>query len=868
MLKAVRTNNCYFVHYVRECMQTKNYQELLSLVQMPSQYLGNEINSVKKNMDSVDLSFALVFPDLYEIGISHFGLQILYSILNSHERIAAERFYAPAPDMEAHLLENGIPALSLESKKDLKTFDIIGVSLLYELNFTNILTLFNLSGIPFFSEERRDALPLIIGGGPCTFNPEPLADFFDAFVIGDGEAVSLELAECVLAFKKEGDGKKESLLRLISRIEGLYVPSFFSPHYDATGLQSLVPRFEDYKKVRRAFFPLLTKESFPISPIIPFAKPVHDRLRLEIARGCSRACRFCQAGMIYRPVRERSLEDLMAISKASLKLTGHSDISLLSLSTGDYSNLTALVKSLHELGQGHCNAISLPSIRAEKLTPDLMKIIKQVRKTGFTIAPEAGSQRLRDIINKNLNEESILSTVENAFNLGWKKIKLYFMFGLPFELPEDIEAICTLSRRLALSYAKGKKTINVSVATFIPKPHTPFQRCAQLSDDEARDKLLFLKKNLRHPKLNLKWQDPKMSLLEGLWSRGDRRLSKLLITAFNKGCRLDAWADKFDFSLWQQAFEETGIDPYFYTTRQRHENEPLPWDHIDSGVLPGFLKKEFENAKDGVLTPDCRNNDCSGCGVCDFKDIKPILYDNEVSDLSLNHDAPEANEANEANEAKQLPDKAFSKFDLIFSKLDDARFFGHLELGTIFQRAVRRAGLNAKYSQGFNPLMKISFESALPLGMESEAEKLTIFFEKDSSPNHIIDLLNKELPQGLTITECRQIKNQKSQIKNPFVLYQVYLPNENICKEDIENFLKLDAFIVEDISKKGRVRKTDLRKAVENITLIKTDTLEMLLGQYNERTVRPLEVLTHCFNMDAASLSSARFKKSRFKKLN
>ena len=852
-------------------MQTNNYQDILSLVRTPTHYLGNEINSVKKDMDSVELSFALVFPDLYEIGTSHFGLQILYSILNKYDHIAAERFYAPAPDMEAYLRANQIPALSLESKKDLKTFDIIGVSLLYELNFTNILSLFDLSGIPFFAQEREDSMPLIIAGGPCTFNPEPLADFFDAFVIGDGEAVSLEIANCVRVFKKEGDGKKQTLLRMLCRIEGVYVPCFFTPHYDENKIQSLVPKIEDYQSVKRAFFPVLTKESFPVSPIIPFGKPVHDRLRLEIARGCSRGCRFCQAGMIYRPVRERSFEDLMTIADESLKATGYSDISLLSLSTGDYSNLTKLMKGLHELGGSHCNAISLPSVRAEKLSPELMELIKKVRKTGFTIAPEAASQRLRDIINKNLSEDSILKTVENAFNLGWKNIKLYFMFGLPFEQDEDIEAICKLANRLASSYAKGKKTINISVATFIPKAHTPFQRCAQISEDEAREKLLYLKQNLRHPKVNLKWQDPQMSFLEGLWARGDRRLSSLLLSAYNKGCRLDAWSDKFDFSLWQQAFEDTGINPYLYVTRQRGENESLPWDHIDSGVLPQFLKKEFENSKSGILTPDCRTSECSGCGICDFKNIKPVLYDTDAAGEKKYEKHHEKNgekvsELYGNHKTKRLPDEAFAKFELSFSKLGQARFFGHLELGTIFQRAVTRSGLNAKYSQGFNPLMKISFENALPVGMESEEEKLFIFLEKNASLDQIIELLNKELPKGLTITGCQQITNHKSKSSNSAFRYQISLPDVKFSEEKIESFLALKEFIVEDISKKGRVRQTDLRNAVENITLIKEDKLEMLLKQYNERNVRPGAILKYCFNMDDEGLSVIRVRKMKGKK--
>jgi len=734
----------------------------------------------------------------------------------------------------------------------LNSFDIIGISLLYELNFTNILTLLSLSRIPFYSEQRDESFPLIIGGGPCAFNPEPLADFFDAFVIGDGEDVIVQISNQVIEFKKQGDGKKKTLLKLLSKIDGVYVPSFFEPAYDENGIQTLTPIFEDCQKVKRAFLPSLTKDNFPKSPIIPFAKPVHDRLRLEIARGCSRGCRFCQAGMIYRPVRERSLEDLIEITQESLKTTGYSDISLLSLSTGDYSNLAQLMSQLLDLGQGHCNAISLPSIRAEKLTPELMNIIKKVRKTGFTIAPESGSQRLRDIINKNLTEKSIVATVENALNLGWKNIKLYFMMGLPFETSEDIEAICSLSKRLASSYAKGKKAINVSAATFIPKAHTPFQRCAQISLDETKEKLQYLKDNLRHRKVKLKWQSPEMSLVEGVWARGDRKLSQLLVKAFENGCRLDGWTDKFDFSLWQKAFEETGIDPLFYTTRQRNDEEALPWDIIDSGVLPEFLKEEFQKAKEKSLTPDCRENDCTGCGVCDFKKIKPVLHD-IFSD-------PSKIDPENTDVLKRLPDDRFKKFEITFSKLGTARFFGHLELATIVQRAVKRAGLNAKYSQGFNPSMRLSFETALPVGMESEEEAFFIYLEKDLPPKEIVDLLNKTLPEGLCITGCKFFNKF---VKRDDQLSRYIIGFADIClgQEKVDQFLNLSEFIVEDLSKKGKIRKTDLRKSVEKISFIDLQTIKMVLKKYNERTIRPTEILTKYFELDEDTIKMARIKK-------
>lgn len=837
-------------------MHQENYQEIISRVQKPTRYTGNEINAVKKDWNQVDLTFALVFPDLYEIGTSHFGLQILYSILNRHETIAAERFFAPAPDMEALMKQRGIPCLSMESQIPLGKFDIIGISLLYELNYTNILTLLNLSNIPIWSELRDSTFPLIIGGGPCAFNPEPVADIFDAFVIGDGEDVVIELSRTVMEFKREGDGSKQGLLKEISKIQGVYVPSFFTPSWDENGIQHLAPVFDSYTGVKRAFLPELTLDNFPLAPIVPFGKPVHDRLRLEIARGCSRGCRFCQAGMIYRPVRERSLTDLQAITRQSLNSTGYADISLLSLSTGDYSNLAELMIRLMGLNQAHCTSISLPSVRAEKLTPELMNIIKKVRKTGFTIAPEAGSQRLRDIINKNLTEESIRSTVESALSLGWKNIKLYFMMGLPFETIDDLEAMVRLSTDLAVDYAKGPKNINVSTTAFIPKAHTPFERVSQMTFKETNEKLDFLKKHLVHKKVKLKWQDPRMSLLEGVWARGDRRLSRLLLAAWNLGCRLDGWSDYFNFDTWQRAFDQTGIDPDFYTARERNPDETLPWSHIDSGVSQAFLKKEFKHAKNRALTQDCREHDCSGCGVCDFDTIEPIL--NKSVSIEQEKEIEPRNDGNEID--VRLPDEAFARFEISFSKLGPARFFGHLELATIMRRALRRAGFAVKYSRGFNPSMRLSFESALPVGMESEHEIFHIFLEKNLGCNRIILLLNPQLPEGIKITGCR-LPMKKERISAQKDTYLIRSFAKKFGQNQIDSLMALDTLIVEDRNKKGKVRTTDIRAVVVKIVLKDEQALEMVLRKYNERTMRPVDILVHGLGYRPEEIDSFTIRK-------
>ncbi|MDM8553040.1 TIGR03960 family B12-binding radical SAM protein, partial [Desulfobacterales bacterium HSG2] len=592
----------------------KNFQDILSLVEQPSRYLGSEINRVKKDHAAVSLRVALAFPDLYEIGTSHFGIQILYYILNSHKDILAERVFAPAADMEACLRASDIPLLSQESHKPLDTFDIIGFSLLYELNFTNILTILDLAGIPFFASQRESAHPLIIAGGPCTCNPEPVADFFDAIVIGDGETVIMEMARTYLQLTTDDQRltNKEALLKLWSGIEGVYIPAFFEPAYiqscDGPGFQILSAKYPDYIKVTRTIVNDLDTAVFPDTPIVPYGKPVHDRLRIEISRGCTRGCRFCQAGMIYRPVRERSLGKLLDLTEASLTTTGYEDLSLLSLSTGDYGSIVPLMEHLMGRCASERVAVSFPSLRAGTLTPELMTLIRQVRKTGFTIAPEAGSQRLRDVINKNITETDITDTVKDAFSLGWQVVKLYFMIGLPFETDEDLEAIAELVKHLRkIRGPKGRKgKINVSVGTFIPKPHTPFQWASQIPLDESKDKIHWVQDRLRMPGIQFKWQNPEVSRLEGLWARGDRRLSALLVAAYRKGCKFDGWSDKFQFDLWQEAFSDEGVDVDFYTTRARDMEEPLPWDHIDIGVTKDFLKEEWENAVSQKHTPDCR----------------------------------------------------------------------------------------------------------------------------------------------------------------------------------------------------------------------------------------------------------------------
>ncbi len=728
-------------------MSTDTIQELLALIEKPSRYLGSEINTVRKDPQGVKLRIALAFPDLYEIGTSHFGLQILYHILNRRPDIAAERVFAPAPDLEARLRASATPLFSLESHSDLGRFDIIGFSLLYELNYTNVLTMLDLAGVPLLAAERRRRHPFVIAGGPCTCNPEPVAEFFDAMVVGDGEQAVLDLAERWLDWKASGTGERRDLLESWAEVEGVYVPSFFEARIGADAIQSVAPRHPGRETVRRAVIGDLDAAAFPDRPVIPFGKPVHDRLRLEISRGCTRGCRFCQAGMIYRPVRERAPQNLLALAERALCHTGYEDLSLMSLSTGDYRCIAPLMERLMARLSEERVAVSLPSLRAGTLTPELMELIRKVRKTGFTIAPEAGSQRLRDVINKGISEQEIFDTVADAFQLGWSLVKLYFMVGLPTETEEDLAALVQLVQRLrrikGVSPRRGQ--INVSLATFIPKPHTPFQWAAQLSLAESRSRMRWVQDRLDLSGVQFKWQNPEMSLLEGVFARGDRRLGRVLLAAWRRGCRFDGWSDHFDFPAWMEAFAECGVEPEFYTVRERRLDEPLPWDHIDTRVTREFLKTEWEKAVAGSPTVDCRDGLCHGCGVCDFQGIEPRVHHEIPADEAPPPSVPEP-------PARPV---FYQKLQVSATpKPGRARFFGHLELVNIFLRALKRAGVAVKFSEGFHPKPKVAFDNPLPTGIESEEEHLVVTVPLEVTPGHLVDGLNAHLPEGLHVSAC------------------------------------------------------------------------------------------------------------------
>jgi radical SAM family uncharacterized protein/radical SAM-linked protein len=835
-------------------MTRKGIQAILSQVEKPCSYIGTEINAIHKDLSRVKLRIALAFPDLYEIGTSHFGVQILYHILNRREDIAVERVFAPGLDLEAQLRRQGLPLFSLESQTPIGRFHILGFSLLYELSYSNVLCMLDLAGIPLAAAERSASDPLVIAGGPCTCNPEPMAEFFDAMVIGDGEEVLSAMADAWLAWRQAG-GSRERLLEAWAEIPGVYVPRFFIPSRDRAGFQVLSAAHPSGAgHVSRAVVGRLHSAHFPERPVVPFGKPVHDRLRLEIARGCSRGCRFCQAGMIYRPVRERSPGSLLALAQSALDSTGYEELSLLSLSSGDYSAIHPLMAELAERFAGRCVALSLPSLRAGSLTPELMQAIRRVRKTGFTIAPEAGSQRLRNVINKNIDDDQIRQTVVQAFAHGWNLIKLYFMVGLPTETPADLEATVRLVRQLrhmVRSGPRGRRAqINISVGTFIPKAHTPFQWCAQLSIAEATRRINWLRERFRFAGLQFKWQNPAASYLEGLFARGDRRLSGLLRCAYRKGARFDGWSDRFDWRVWLEAMEESGIDAAFFVERDRPIDEPLPWDHIRSGVAAEFLRREYADALVEATTPDCRDGNCQGCGVCDFQRLAPRLAELPPG--------PPENIA--AGETSHPSGAEFRAIGLQFHKTGSARFLGHLDVVNVFTRALRRAGIGLRYSQGFHPKPKMRFEDALPIGLESLDEWLHLQVDGTIALSEVVSRLNAQLPSGLRVVA---LDAEGEGRKAPaMVRYSIQAPvGEEWDPQRVDAMRNGAPLVLLRPDRRGGTECIDLRSVVKAIDRLDPQTIEIVLETLEGRRFRPGDVAAAIFGLAPQKLRLARFTK-------
>lgn len=610
-------------------MFDRKIEEMIEQVQKPARYIGGEMNTAVKAWEDAEVHFAFCFPDTYEVAMSHLGMKILYAIINAQPWALCERVCMPWIDMKELMEQNGVPLFSLESRTPLNQFDLVGFTLQYEMSYTNILTMLKLGGVPLHTAERGMNDPIVCVGGPCAFNPEPLADFVDAVMIGDGEEQIVEFTQAVREWKKSGKPRVECL-KALAKIEGVYVPSFYDVTYHEDGtIASFTPNCPEASAiVRKRILLDMDKAFYPTEIPVPYTEIVHDRIMLEIMRGCTRGCRFCEAGMLYRPVRERSVPHLMELARALEKSTGYEEISLSSLSSGDYSCLPELVHDLMTEFKEKRVSVSLPSLRIDSVLKDSLEETQQVKKSSLTFAPEAGTQRLRDVINKGVTEEDLVGKVTDAFEGGWSSVKLYFMIGLPTETLEDLDGIGHLAQVVNQAYFKVPKEkrarglrVTCSASSFVPKPFTPFQWEPQNTQQQIKDKQAYLRDVLRRIKgVNFNWHEPEVSYLEACFSRGDRRIGRVLERAVEKGCLLDGWSEQFKFDKWMEAFADCGLDPEWYAYRRRGKDEILPWDFIDAGVTKSFLWREKERAERAEVTPDCRKG-CQGCGLRRFEGV-------------------------------------------------------------------------------------------------------------------------------------------------------------------------------------------------------------------------------------------------------
>lgn len=726
----------------------------------PSRYIGSEINAsglLKRGLrtDSAGkgiVGVALAFPDLYEVGMSHLGIRVLYEIVNSLPFAFAERVFSPWVDVEEYLRTHGVPLASLESGIPLMEFDIVGFSLQYELSYTTVLNMLSLGGIPLRAEERRvipERLPLIVAGGPCTVNPGPMSAFIDAFLVGDGEEAIGELVGTVRDAKTHGNTGREALLSEVARLEGFYVPSVHG-----RGCQ-----------VKRRYVRDLDSTPYPVRPVVPYMGIVHDRLTMEVSRGCTKGCRFCQAGMIYRPLRQRSPDTILTLAEESLKHTGYEEVSFSSLSAGDYECLVPLMREFNRRYRSRKIAVSLPSLRVGAVNSEVLREIRSVRKTGFTMAPEAATARLRSVVNKDFSDEDYERALTALFGQGWLSLKLYFMIGLPTERDEDIEAIPDMASsalRIAKKGAGRFVNLSVTVSPFVPKAHTPFQWRGQAPLEEMKRKLVYLKETFTRRGIKYKGHHEEASLLEAVFARGDEKLSDLIESAWRSGCRLDGWSELFDFRKWMHAMHCTGIDAARYAERSFDLDVPLPWDVVDVGVGKEFLRREYLHALETRMTVDCGEE----CGGCDL-DCRGGVEEPRCTWMPPHHDAGPKGADAERHEGPMVRVRAR------FSKSGSLRFLSHLEVATAVTRALRRAGVPLAFSKGFHPSPKISFGPALGVGVAGEREYFDFEMAEDTDPEALVMRINETLPEGLRISRMEKISRSEPSLSN-FVARYVY----------------------------------------------------------------------------------------------
>lgn len=790
------------------------------------------------------MKVALAFPDIYDVGMSHLGLKVLYKIINDIPYAVAERVFSPWLDLEEGMKKRGILLSSLETEIPLKDFDIVGFSLQYELSYTTVLNMLHLGGIPVRSEERLNKKrgPLVIAGGPCTLNPYPMSAFIDAFLIGDGEDAIGEILRAYYEWKKEGSDDRGPLLKALTEIEGVFVPAF--------GKEA---------PVRRRIVSSLEDAPFPERPVLPFTSIIHDRINIEISRGCSMGCRFCQAGMAYRPVRERSPEKILDLAERSLNNTGYEDISFTSLSSGDYSCLPQLMREFNRRFYGKRIAISLPSLRVASVNRDILREIRTVRKTGFTIAPEAGTDRLRAVINKDVSGETYLMALETLFKEGWNNLKLYFMTGLPTEREEDISAIPDMVSQ-AIKISKrliGRNvTISVGISSFVPKPHTPFQWFGQDPMDVLREKNNYLKRAFLKRGVKYKGHSEEMSLLEALFARGDESLSSLIENAWSLGCRLDAWTEVFDFERWKKAMEASNTDADDFTAKAYDVESPLPWDNIFTGVTREYLRKEYLCALSGSVTSDCRKH-CHNCGLKCRTDSGDMKTESGLALRSETESGTFSAEKSQARETVFLPRRILRNGDisvrarLQYSKRGNMRYLSHLELTKAIMRAMRRADFPLKYSSGFHPSPKVSFGPALGVGIAGLREYLDLELLPPFEIETLTANLNKTLPVGISVVRMAVFYGKEKSLDS-FIMRYTYeiVHDEGIS---VEGFLAKDEVLIQ--REKGLV---DVKELVEAMERVDNRTVRLTVRDQGAIKVRLDELLAEIFSGAAGNLEVTR----------
>ncbi len=833
-------------------------RELLQYVKRPGRYIGPEPNAVVKLHDSVKLKIALVYPDLYEIGISNLGLRILYGLINDLPYALAERAYMPGKDMEAAMERHAVTLSTIESDTPLDQFDIIGITLQTELNFPNALHVIGLSGLKPYSRERTDTFPLVIGGGSCAFSPEPVADFFDAFVIGDGEEAVRELIDTSIACREQGLLKQECLER-IAHIEGVYVPCLYRQIQDTHGnFKGIMPVNKPARPLKRRILPGINNVVLKNS-IVPLIKPVHDRLVVEIARGCTKGCRFCQAGMIYRPVREKNMGTILEEIKHNVDVSGFSDISLLSLSAGDYSHIHQLLKSfMSEFADDRCS-LSLPSLRIDSVTSQMLEHIKQVRKTGFTVAIEAGTQRLRDAINKNIADEEIISSVELAAKMGWQTIKLYFMLGLPFETEDDVNGMAALIKRIYAAVRKHSKRtlVNASISAFIPKPHTPFQWAGMIAPEEYRKRLSIVKNSLKNTGVVIKQQLPEISIVEALLAKGDRRMARVIEEVVEHGFTIDSSETGIDYTAWYKAWVDAvgnnGLSLPDLLQQRSHE-DPFPWDHIDTLIPKSFLWQEYQESQHGSLTPDCFQAVCTDCGVCDFKRIEPVAAETEPPKIAVS--------------VEQHDTERWSTVMRIqYTKAGLMRFLGHLELMDFLMHALHRSGLPLAYTAGFHPKPVVSFSDPLPLGIESSAEYMDVRLNGDMDPGKVMQALKKTEHRGLTFINAVSIPYGSKPVSSAIraVHYELVLDAVNSCNMSvlssaIDLLLSSEKFMIVS-GHKDKTGELDIRPFIDVISIDVSGRLFMVIKRIQGRIIGPVDIMEKGLGIPYMDIIGAPLKK-------